>query len=293
MFDPAQLRALSAVLTTGSFEAAAQALHLTPSAISQRIRSLEDRAGTALVIRSQPARATAAGVRLARHADDLSLLDAALAKDLHLSPDSRPRLRLAVNADSLATWFLPALADLPDQLFDLEIDDQNHSADWLRRGDVQAAVTSGQTALPGCDRFALGSLRYLATASPAFVRRWFTDGVTAKTLAAAPALQFNTKDRLQRDWASAVTGQEIGLTCHKMASSTAFVEAALLGIGWGLNPEGLVRDALRDGRLVALLPDRPLDVPHDWQAARLPGDALAPLTKAVRNAARQSLIPPR
>ncbi len=292
MFDPLQLRALSAVLSSGSFEAAAQALHVTPSAISQRIRALEERAGTTLVIRSQPASATAAGLRLARHADDIALLEANLAGDLGLGPSQGARARIAVNADSLATWFLPALAALPDWRFDLEIDDQDHSAAWLRRGEVQAAVTSGREEVAGCDRIALGALRYVATASPEFVRRWFADGVSAESLALAPALRFNAKDRLQQNWAKAVTGTASSLPGHRIASSTAFVDAALLGIGWGMNPEPLVRDALREGRLVALCDATPLDVPLCWQAARLPGNALHPLTRAIRDAARGMLIPP-
>lgn len=292
MFDPAQLRALAAVLATGSFDAAAHALHLTPSAISQRIRALEERTGATLIIRSQPARGTAAGLRLARHADDVGLLESALARDLGLSADSRIRARVAVNADSLATWFLPALASLPDWLFDLEIDDQDHSVDWLRRGEVQAAVTSGRQPVPGCDQIALGSLRYVATASPAFMQRWFAQGVTAEALSEAPALAFNTKDRLQHDWVQATLGRSVPLPGHRIASSTAFHDAALLGIGWGMNPEPLVRAALSDGRLVALRDGQPLDVALFWQVARLPGDGLAPLTRAVRVAAKRDLIGP-
>lgn len=290
MFDPAQLAALAAVLATGSFDRAAARLGVTPSAISQRIRALEERVGAALVIRAQPARATRAGARLARHADDLQLLEQALAADLGLAPGRAPRLRIAVNADSLATWFLPALAALPDLLFDLELDDQDHSADWLRRGEVVAAVTSGGTEVPGTDRLALGKLRYIATAAPAFARRWFAQGVTAETLTRAPALEFNRKDRLQRDWAAAVAGAPVALPCHRIASSAAFVEAAELGLGWGLNPEPLVRAGLASGRLVALMPGHPLDVALFWQVARLPGAALAPLTRSVRAAARATLL---
>jgi LysR family transcriptional regulator (chromosome initiation inhibitor) len=159
MFDRAQLQALAAVLTGGSFEAAARALGVTPSAISQRIRALEERAGAVLVRRGQPARATAAGARLVRHAEDLALLEAGVAADLGVGRGARPTLKIAVNADSLATWIPAALAGLPDVLFDLVIDDQDHSADSLHRGAVQAAVTGEDTALPGCDCHPLGALR--------------------------------------------------------------------------------------------------------------------------------------
>lgn len=291
MFDPAQLRALAAVLSSGSFEAAARMLNVTPSAVSQRIKALEEQAGTALVLRGQPARATPTGARMARHAEDMALLDQALAHDLGLGGGGWPRLKIAVNADSLATWFPAAMAALPDVLFDLEIDDQDHSAEWLRRGAVQAAVTGDSRALPGCDPHPLGALRYVATAAPAFAARWFAQGLTPAAFAAAPALEFNRKDRLQRDWVQALTGQAIDLPCHRIGSSTAFVEAAERGIGWGMNPECLVQRATAAGRLVVLAPGRPLDVSLFWQVTRLPGGALRPLTGAVKAAARAVLRP--
>ncbi|MBS0565006.1 MAG: LysR family transcriptional regulator ArgP [Proteobacteria bacterium] len=291
MFDRDQLRALAAVLHEGSFDAAARALNVTPSAISQRIRALEEAAGAALVVRGPPARPTATGARLARHAADLTLIEAGLARDLGLARPARPALRIAVNADSLASWFLDAMERLDGPLFDLVIDDEGHSAEWLRRGEVQGAVTSDGRAVPGCDCRALGALRYLATATPGFAARWFADGVTAAALSAAPALEFNAKDRLQRDWVRGLTGQAPALPCHRIASPGAFVEATLRGLGWGMNPECLVAPAIAAGRLVALAPDRPLDVALFWQVARLPGDALGPLTSAVRAAAGRVLRP--
>ena len=211
MFDPAQLAALSAVLRTGRFERAAQMLHVTQSAISQRVRQLEEQVGTALVIRSQPCRATDAGGRLFRHAEEVRLLEQGARRDLGLEPENEaesdgwPTLRLAVNADSLATWFVPAMACVDSVLFDLVIDDQDHSAEWLRRGDVRAAISGSAKPVQGCDCRPLGALRYLATASPAFVEHWFgADGVTPMRLARAPAITFNAKDRLQTRWAEQV-----------------------------------------------------------------------------------------
>lgn len=290
MFDPSQLQTLTAILDTGSFEAAAARLGVTPSAVSQRLKALEDRLGTALVIREQPARATASGLRLARHTEDVRLLEQGLAADLGAGlAAERPVVRIAVNADSLATWVMPALAEVPELLFDLIVDDQDHSADLLRRGEVQAAVTAHAAPVTGCDCHDLGALRYIATANPGFVKRWFPDGITARNLSRAPAMTFNRKDRLQRDWAAAIAGKRITLPSHHLASSLAFVEAARLGLGWGMNPEPLVRDDIARGRLVALAPDRPLDTPLYWQVNRLTAHALAPLTAAVRKAAKESL----
>lgn len=309
MIDYPNLAALAAVLRRGSFEGAAAELGLTQSAVSQRIRALEDRLGAVLVERSQPARATAAGARAARHFEEVRLLEAGLAAELGLAAPAPPVLRIAVNADSLATWLLPALAGgagesagggadrgaVPDPgdppLYDLVIDDQDHSADWLRRGEVLAAVTAHARPVQGCDSRRLGALRYVATASPAFCRRWFPEGPTAAALAAAPALVFNEKDRLQADWAAEVAGRRLPLRCHRLGSSEGFVAAALLGLGWGMNPEPLVRDHLAAGRLVALAPERVLEVALHWQWLRRAGAGLAPLTRRIRAAAAAVLLP--
>ena len=169
------------------------------------------------------------------------------------------------------------------------IDDQDHSADWLRRGEVQAAVTGNGTAVAGCDAHPLGSLRYVAAMSPEFARHWFADGVTAATLARAPALTFNQKDRLQAHWASARAGHRLDPPTHYLPSSQGFIDAALAGLGWCMNPEALVRPHLDAGRLVLLAPDAPLDVALTWQVGRLMAGALAPLTQAVRREAARSL----
>lgn len=284
MLDYPALAALSAVLRSGSFEGAAARLGVTPSAVSQRIRGLEERMGAVLVLRGTPARATAAGERLLRHADDVAALEQALSADLPGVAPERPTLRIAVNADSLATWFLPALAGL-DMLFEIEIDDQDHSDQWLRRGAVAAAVTARADPVQGCDVRTLGALPYRAVASPAFRARWFAGGVTAAALIRAPSLRYDSRDRLQADWAAAECGGAVDLPAHRIASSEGFRQAALLGLGWGMAPLPMVAADLAAGRLVALS-DRGLVTPLFWQVSRLSARALAPLTAAVRAAAR-------
>ncbi|MDP5217911.1 ArgP/LysG family DNA-binding transcriptional regulator [Ruegeria sp. 2205SS24-7] len=290
-FDPNQLRALAAILRLGSFEAAAAELAVTQSAISQRIRALEERVGAALIERVTPCTGTRAGLRIAKHAEDVGLLEAQLSRDLSLEQKAGPaRLRIAVNADSLATWFVDAMAQVEDVLFDLVIDDQDHSADWLRRGAVSAAICSGTKAAPGCDAVPLGHLRYLATASPAFANRWFDKGVSAATLSVAPCMTFNRKDNLQQKWIEQVIGKRVTPPSHFLPSTQAFVDAACAGLGWGMNPESLAGQPIRDGKLVALLADQPLDVALSWQVSRVMAPALAPLTRAVKQAAQDGLI---
>ncbi len=206
MLDPAQLAALAAVHRRGSFDAAAAELRVTPSAVSQRLKALEERIGTLLLRRGQPCTATPAGLRLIRHHDEIALLDRQLAEDLPGLSAAPATLRIAVNADSLATWVIPALAATTGVLYDLVIDDQEVSQDWLRRGEVVAAITAHPGPLQGCDTMPLGRLRYRATAAPGFAARWFGAGVSAATLSRAPGLTFSDKDRLQEAWIAARTG---------------------------------------------------------------------------------------
>jgi LysR family transcriptional regulator, chromosome initiation inhibitor len=293
MLDPAQLAALAAVHRRGSFDLAATALHVTPSAISQRIRALEETIGTLLIRRGQPCTATDAGLRLIRHYDDVMLLERTVTADLDGLAPGPATLRIAVNADSLATWVIPALAATEGFLFDLVIDDQDVSQDWLKRGEVAAAITGHPGPLQGCDTVPLGALRYRATASPAFMARWFATGVTQQALAVAPTLTFSDKDRLQERWLARQTASRTrpALPTHRMASSHAFIDACLAGLGWSMNPEPLAAPHLASGMLVELVADTALDVPLYWQFARLTAPAITPLTRAVRDAAARCLVP--
>lgn len=286
MLDYPQLQALSAVHRRGSFDLAAASLGITPSAISQRIKALEDRIGALLIQRGQPCIATETGLRLIHHFDAVMLMEAALPL-----PDPAPAaVRIAVNADSLATWVIPALSACPGMLFDIVIDDQDVSQDWLRRGEVAGAITSHPGPLQGCDTVPLGCLRYHATASPNFVARWLADGVTPAALTRAPALTFSDKDRLQSDWLATHLGPGIAYPTHRLASSQGFVDAALAGLGWGMNPAPLVAGYLAAGRLVELIPGTPLDIALHWQFARRTAPALEPLTRALRTAAKRVLL---
>lgn len=285
--DPAQLSALAAVITTGSFELAAAQLGVTPSAISQRIKGLENRIGAVLIQRGVPCTATLEGARLARHAADVALLERQLAEEI--GQETAPvRLRIAVNADSLATWFLPALQGF-EYLFDIVVDDQTHSADWLRRGEVVAAITDHIARVQGCDAIPLGSMRYHASCSPAFRARYFPEGVTADALAHAPILQFNEKDRLQHEWIETIAGRPLSPPVVRIPTAQGFLEAARLGLGWGMNPAVLAKGLLANGDLVELPSKTPFSTPLVWQVRHLTAAPLAPLTKAIRRAAAQSL----
>lgn len=299
MLDYAALAALAAVVREGSFERAAGALGVTPSAVSQRVRALEERVGTVLVLRGQPCLATAAGAQLCAHVERVRLLEGEVAGLLPglagAGQDGPLTLRVAVNADSLGTWFMPAAADFArgsGALLDLVLDAEEHTADRLRSGEVLAAVTADPVPVQGCRTRPLGALRYVATASPEGRAAWFPQGPTPAALAAAPMLRFDRRDRLQARWARAAAGVELAAPTHWIPSTQGFVDACLAGLGWGLNPLALVAHHLAAGRLVEVAPGHRLDVPLHWQSARIGARMLAGLSRAVVAAARRSLGAP-
>jgi len=297
MLDYSSLAAVAAVVQEGSFEQAARALKVTPSAVSQRVKQLEERLGCVLIIRGHPCRASAAGRLLCRHVELVGMLEYDLnlemPKAVRTDPEEgRARLRIAVNADSLGTWFLEAMTAFLEEeavLFDILLDDQEHTTEWLRNSEVLAAVTSVSEAVPGCDCTFLGRLTYTAVASPDFVRRYFSAGVNAASLERAPCLTFNRKDKLQQQWMHRACLQYIDAPLHWLPSTQAFVDATVAGIAWGMNPISLVQAQLRAGTLVELAPGQLLAVPLYWQNARLPVPMLQRLTQTVLEVARCSL----
>jgi LysR family transcriptional regulator (chromosome initiation inhibitor) len=293
MLDYALLDAMASVVRTGSFDRAAREIGVTPSAVSQRVKLLEERLGVGLIIRGQPCRATAAGKRLCRHVEEVGLMEHTLRADLGaVIPAGRtPVVRVAVNADSLATWFIPALAGIDARLFDLVIDDESNTAEWLRRGEVSAAVSTAPGPVQGCGSRALGAQIYIATASPVFMRRWFAEGVDEEALRRAPCITFNTDDELQDRWLAETFGRTIARPSHWIPSSQGFVDAALAGLGWGMNPASLVEPHLAAGRLVAMVADRPLRVPLFWHWSRAVEAALRDITASIVRTARSRLAP--
>ena len=290
-----QLTAFAAVLAEGSFEAAARRLSLTPSAISQRIKALEDRLGQVLVLRRLPCQATPAGQRLLRNAQQLQLMEAeTLSEFAATDPANRAAstIAIAVNADSLASWLLPALAELHARhgmLFDIRTEDQDHSADLLRDGSVLGAITADAKPVQGCAVKKLGVMRYVPIASPVFVEKYFNDGLTAATLGHAPMLIFNRRDALQTRFIRSVSRARLTPPIHYVPSSTAFVEAAALGLGWAMAPAAMLAAPLASGVVQTLAPERWLDVPMYWQHWTIRSPALNLLTEALLRAATTGL----
>ena len=290
--DSAQLNAFSAVIDEGSFERAAALLHITRSAVSQRIKLLEERVGQVLVRRATPCTATEAGQALYRHAREIALSEADALAAIGGGPRSTTRLAIGVNADSLATWFPAAMAQAgedPSITFDIHVEDQDHSANLLREGRVMAAVTADPQPVQGCRVLPLGTLRYRALASPAFMQRHFAQGVNAAALAQAPMLVFNRKDALQTRFARRVTRRTLTPPVHWLPEAHAFVMATRAGLGWGMIPDPMADSDLKAALLVELIAGKPVDVPLYWQYWRLNVRALNRMTEAVQQAAARVL----
>ncbi|MGW7227607.1 LysR family transcriptional regulator ArgP [Streptomyces cyaneofuscatus] len=292
-----QVRTLLAVVDEGTFDAAANALHVTPSAVSQRVKALEQRTGRVLLMRTKPVRPTESGEVLVRFARQLARLEQDAQSALGMSGPGEPtRLTVAVNSDSLATWFLPALGRVPQELgicYELRREDQDHTAALLREGLVMAAVTSSPEAVSGCSVRSLGRMRYLPVATAAFAGRWLGLGTATplrELIADAPVVDFDRRDDLQDSFVRALgCGARAGSRRHFVPTSEGFVDAVVAGMGWGMLPDVQARPLLRAGRLVALAPDRHVDVPLYWQQWKLDSPTLATVAEAVVAEAAEAL----
>lgn len=289
--QPEQALTLAAITTEGTFDAAAQRLHLTPSAVSQRVRALEIAIGRPVLRRVRPVELTPAGEAVVRFARQLELLSSDLSDQLEPSENgSAPRITLVVNSDSLHTWALPGLVKAADHVqLTILREDQDHSLELLRQGTAHGAVTATATPLPGCISRPLGVMRYRPVCTPAFAARWFADGVTGTTLAAAPVVTYDDKDDLQDRFLRRQCRTALQPPRHYVPATHEFGQAIQLGLGWGMLPE-LQLAKLESGTVTPLTPSAHLDVPLHWQQWRLTSTALDHVASAITECA-QALQP--
>ena len=297
MLDYPALAALAEVIRTGSFDGAAEALSVTPSAISQRVKGLEERLGLPLVVRATPCRATDAGARLAAHYDRVTLLEHDVLKPYSTSASGTawPVLKIALNADSLATWFPGAVrqfSETQSSTLALLLDDESDTAERLRSGEVIAAVTTAGKPVAGCRTLPLGALRYIAVATPSFCQQYFREGITIGELARAPVLRFGPRDRLQLRWTEAAVGRWVEGPIYWVPSTQGFLDFTAGGICWSLTPERLAEPLLASGHLMNVRPTIVVDVPLFWQHLRITTRLIDDLTRAVRAEAARWLVPP-
>jgi LysR family transcriptional regulator (chromosome initiation inhibitor) len=286
---------LAVVVGEGTLDAAARRLHITPSAVSQRIKTLEEQLGRVVLVRSKPARLTAAGTAVVRMARQIALLEHDTLAELgdETGEESRTTVPLAVNADSLATWFLEPLRRLSDRhpvVFELHRDDQDFTAGLLESGTVMGAVTSRSTPVAGCRVSALGAMRYEAVATPGFARRWLPDASSPSTLAQAPLVDFDRRDDVQTRWLRESGIDETLPARHYVPASNDFATAVRLGLGWALLPRFQSQQALAAGELVHL-GGPPVDVPLYWQQWNLRSPLLDAIADEIVGEGRRVLDP--
>lgn len=284
---------VAVVVDEGTLDAAARRLHITPSAVSQRIKALEEQLGRVVLVRSKPARVTEAGAAVVRLARQLALLEHDALTELGGDDGATFSVPLAVNADSLGTWFLEPLARLGERhplVFELHRDDQDFTAGLLEAGTVMGAVTSRATPVAGCRVVPLGTMRYQAVATPRFVERWFANGVTPATLEAAPLVEFDRRDDLQSQWLQGRGVDAAAPPRSYVPASNDFAVAIKLGLGWGLLPGFQSDEELADGRLVHL-GGSPVDVPLYWQQWNLRSPLLDAIADEIVADGRRVLAP--
>jgi len=291
--DPRRSEAFLAAVDSGSLEAAAGLLAITPSAVSQRISALEQDLGTPLLIRTRPCRPTAPGMRLLQFLRRRELLEAEFLAELD-DATVPVRVPLAVNNDTLATWLLPVLAPaLAEEglLVEFVLDDQWHTFTLLEQGRALACISGEAEPMRGCTVTPLGIMRYRLVASSAFARRWFPDGFTREAARKAPVVVFDRKDSLQ----AAFLLQHFGLPegsypFHYVPASDPFAEAIRLGLGYGMLPLEQCADLLAAGQLVDLTPDLHMDVSLHWHAWRIQPPRLERMGAALVKGARAVLL---
>lgn len=298
-FDPDALECLAAIVEEGGFEKAAQRLSITQSAVSQRLRALEVQVGTPLIVRSRPLKCTPAGQLLLTHTRQLRLLRADLEGDLRrLAPDrsrggrEEDRIAIAVNADSIATWALPAFDALARQGLQLEIiaDDQDFTRDRLGEGEVLGCVTTVDQALHGCRVVPLGVMRYQAVAAAGFARERCPQGLTPHNFRDLPFIAFDRKDDMPSEFVGKLFGlPRVALSQLFVPSSEGQLRAVRAGWGASVVPALMAREGLARGELVDLAPGFDLPVDLYWQCWNLESGVLDRLTAALVEAAASAL----
>lgn len=296
-FDYPLLLALAAVIREGTFEAAARSLRITQSAVSQRIKLLEEKTGAVLIVRGRPCVATEYGQFLYRHVEQVQLLEHDLQKNLSSirnSSGSEPAvIRIAVNSDSLATWFPEVVQQAGSRLnlhLDIIPDDQEHTADRLKNGEALAAITAEAAPLHGCRLLPLGNMEYVAVAAPRFMAKYFRDGVTIDAIRGAPNVVYDRKDLLPQQWLNNAFGDAPPVFGHWMPSFTGYLTCLLNGAGWGMHPIIAVERYIADGTLVELQPGTSVIVPLYWQSSTPKSEIMNAFSAIVVEVARGNLM---
>jgi LysR family transcriptional regulator, chromosome initiation inhibitor len=291
---------LAAVVREGSFDAAAKSMNVSQSAVSQRIKQLEEKVGVVLVVRGRPCLPTDAALQFCRHLDQVVLLqhelDGRMQALIGGNDTQRATIRLGVNNDSLATWFPRLIRRATQELgvrFDILPDDQEHTEVSLKSGDALAVITTLETPVQGCRRISLGSMDYIAVASPELFQREFAKGVSLDTLRESTCLAFNRKDTLPDQWMKLCFGGSVPVSTHFVPSYEGYLSCCLNGAGWGLMPRISTFPYIKGGELVELSAGRDVRISLHWQASMQSSEILVRLGDLVLEEAKIHLTPDR
>lgn len=286
MLDYKLLHALSVVVNEQSFDKAASVLSITQSAVSQRIKLLEQTIGQPVLVRAQPLATTVIGKKLLAHYQQVKLLEQDILPDISVSDKQNIiTANIAINADSLATWLGNAISDVCHQFnvaLNLQIADENRTLNYLRDGEVFGAISTQSTALPGCTLDKLGDMQYILVASKSFIERYFSDGINKESLLRAPAVAYDQKDNMHINYIEQVFGLQSGTyPCHTVRSSEAFVDFAKQGLAYCLIPKLQIEAALASGELINIMPDKPIVRSLYWHRWILLKGVFKALSKAI------------
>ncbi len=297
-YDYDSLITLAAVIREGSFDAAAKSMEVTQSAVSQRIKQLEDKVGSVLIIRGRPCAPTEFGLQLCQHVEQVTLLQHELNDRMNTLIDgttvNAATIRISVNNDSLASWF-PSVMKRAVRDFNVQIeispDDQEHTEKSLKSGDSLAVVTAIEKPVQGCRRISLGAMEYIAVASPEFFDAHFSDGVSLDTLKNAPCLAFDRKDTIQEQWMTLCFGESVKTLTHMVPSYEGYVACCLNGTAWGLVPGVAGLPYLASSELIELVPGKRIKISLHWQSSTQSSEILRRLGEIVLEEARIHLLP--
>lgn len=294
MLDYKLIEALAMVCQEGGFDRAARVLHLTQSAVSQRVRQLEEQIGVPLVVRGTPSRPTRLGSRLVAHYRRVTQLERDLEDDLQPGPrEELLTLPIGVNEDSIATWFTAAIAELAAErgyLLHFAVDDQDETHKLLKLGEVLGCISSRTEGMQGCSVVYLGRVDYRCVANPEFARRWFPQGFDAAAVQRAPAVLYSPKDRIHNRYLEGLYGTPgPAFPHHFIPSSHGFIDAIVGGLGYGLLPHLQSGELLESSRVVDLTPGRALPTHLYWHHWDLQTGTIRELTAALVCYTRQHL----
>lgn len=295
MLDRYQLEAFAAVLEYQNFDRAALALGLTKGAVSQRIKSLEESLCTVLLLRGKPSIPTPVGEVVLRHVKALRLLE----QDVYLAASAGPvinnqvSISIAVDANSLATWFRSLTSVLVEELpvaLEIIVENLSETCSLLHRGDVAGCVATNGTAAPGFDAVYLGEMEYRCVSTPAFAASYFPNGLHLEAALAAPVILLNRKDSLHDEFIKMLFGIATGKYIrHYFSSPATLLDAILAGRGYGIIAAEQANHWLSQRALVDLVPSNPLIVPLYWHHWRSASGVARRVREAITRAARISL----